>query len=79
MTDPAHKTTAPDIADMMREWGQRDWPPSRDCAAAAREIENLRALVKRLTDVAESLASESADPGTEALAAIYCGRNLIYG
>lgn len=46
---------------------------------AVREIEGLRALVKRLTDVAEDLASNSSDPGTEALAAIYCGRHGIYG
>ena len=45
----------------------------------AEEAVKLRALVKRLTDVAEDLASNSSDPGTEALAAIYCGRNFIYG
>lgn len=48
-------------------------------AALASECVNLRALVKRLTDVADALASESSDPGTEALAAIHCGRHLIYG
>lgn len=48
-------------------------------AAAAGEIVHLRALVTRLTNVADNLASELTDPGTEALAAIYCGRNFIYG
>lgn len=48
-------------------------------SALLREIECLRALVTRLTDVAENLAGELSDPGTEALAAIYCGRNVIYG
>jgi hypothetical protein len=46
---------------------------------AQQENDNLRALVTRLTDVAANLAGELPDPGTEALAAIYCGRNLIYG
>jgi len=48
-----------------------------ECAEA--EIANLKALVKRLTDVAADLAREMLDPGAEALAAIHCGRNLIYG
>lgn len=43
------------------------------------EIERLRDLVSRLTDAAENLAREVPDPGTEALAAIHCGRNFIYG
>ena len=43
------------------------------------EIDSLRALVSRLTDVATNLAAELPDPGTEALAAIYCGRHFIYG
>lgn len=46
---------------------------------AANEIEGLRALVTRLTNVAQDLASALPDPGTEALAAIYCGKNFIYG
>lgn len=45
----------------------------------AEEAAKLRAMVKRLTDVAEDLARATPDPGTEALAAIYCGRHLIYG
>lgn len=44
-----------------------------------REISNLRALVTRLTNVAQDLAGGTSDPGTEALAAIHCGRNFIYG
>lgn len=47
--------------------------------AAADEIEQLRALVTRLTNVAQDLASGLTDPGTEALAAIHCGRHFIYG
>lgn len=43
------------------------------------EIINLRALVTRLTNVVENLAGELSDPGTEALAAVHCGRNFIYG
>lgn len=43
------------------------------------EIAQLRALVTRLTEAAESLARESSDPGSEALAAIYCGKHFIYG
>jgi hypothetical protein len=43
------------------------------------ENANLKALVKRLTDVAQDLSGCTSDPGTEALAAIYCGKNLIYG
>ena len=43
------------------------------------EIDSLRALVSRLTDVADDLAAQLYDPGAEALSAIYCGRNLIYG
>jgi cell division protein FtsB len=42
------------------------------------EIERLRALVTRLTDVAQDLASGLSDPGSEALAAIHCGRYFIY-
>ena len=38
------------------------------------ENANLKALVKRLTDVAEDLSGCTSDPGTEALAAIYCGK-----
>lgn len=44
-----------------------------------REVECLRALVTRLTSVAADLASAMPDPCTEALAAIHCGRNFIYG
>jgi hypothetical protein len=43
------------------------------------ENERLRALVTRLTDVSRCLAAELPDPGTEALAAIYCGERFIYG
>ena len=43
------------------------------------ENENLRKLVDRLTDNLENFVRESSDPGTEALAAIHCGRNFIYG
>lgn len=48
-------------------------------AAKDAEIEHLRALVTRLTDVSANLAAELADPGTEAMAAIHCGRHFIYG
>ncbi len=51
----------------------------KEVARLRAENANLRGLVKRLTDVAEDLSSCTADPGSEALAAIYCGRNLIYG
>lgn len=44
----------------------------------AEEAAKLRALVARLTSVAANLARETTDPGTEALAAIHCGRHLIY-
>lgn len=46
---------------------------------ARTENENLRKLVGRLTDNLENFVRESADPGTEALAAIHCGRNFVYG
>lgn len=46
---------------------------------ASKEIEQLRALVTRLTNVADDLARGLSDPGTEALAAIHCGRHFIYG
>lgn len=54
---------------------------SRGCPTPANciEIANLRALVTRLTNVAQDLAGCTTDPGTEALAAIHCGRNFIYG
>lgn len=51
----------------------------RENERALDEIQSLRALVMRLTDVAANLASELPDPGAEALAAIHCGRHLIYG
>lgn len=57
-------------------------PPEGLATRAARldaENANLKALVARLTDNLENFVRESSDPGTEALAAIYCGRNLIYG
>jgi len=44
-----------------------------------KENADLKRLVGRLTLVAEDLAAGTFDPGAEALAAIYCGRNLIYG
>lgn len=50
-----------------------------EAEAEAVEIEQLRALVTRLTNVAATLAGELTDPGTEALAAIHCGRHFIYG
>ena len=54
--------------------------PIRESASSAlAEIDNLRALVMRLTNVAEDLSRATRDPGTEALAAIYCGRHFIYG
>jgi len=55
-------------------------------AAAEREdqseVAKLRRLVTRLTNVAVNLADDLArvelDVGTEALAAIYCGKHFIY-
>ena len=44
MSNP--ETIGPDIAEMMRQWAGRDWPPSRDCAKAASEIEALRAALR---------------------------------
>ena len=43
------------------------------------EIVNLRRLVTRLTNVAEDLAGGLVDPGSEAFAAIYCGKHFLYG
>lgn len=42
------------------------------------EIERLRALVTRLTNVAQGMAEDRFDPGAEAMAAIHCGRHFIY-
>jgi hypothetical protein len=43
------------------------------------ENAKLRALVARLTDKLEDFVREVEDPGADAFAAIYCGRNFIYG
>lgn len=48
-------------------------------AALREENANLRRLVGRLTLSLEDQVRDNPDPGTEALAAIYCGRHLIYG
>lgn len=63
-------TTAAAVAHAVNEWT----PDRKDI-----EIAQLRALVTRLTNVAQDLASGMTDPGTEALAAIHCGRHFIYG
>lgn len=82
----------PDPARPVSQFIAGAWPSMADAKRAydlamirtnfttdAEEAAKLRALVKRLTDVAEDLARVTPDPGTEALAAIYCGRHLIYG
>jgi hypothetical protein len=43
------------------------------------ENANLKRLVGRLTESLSLCAADLPDPGTEALAAIHCGRHLIYG
>jgi hypothetical protein len=53
--------------------------PAATIVRLSAERQNLRALITRLTSVAENLARETSDPGVEALAAIHCGRNFIYG
>jgi hypothetical protein len=63
--------------------GRTDWCMLAETLATERnaqaaEIERLRSLVTWLTNVAENLAGELTDPGTEALAAIHCGRHFIY-
>ena len=64
------QTTAAEVARAFNEWT----PDRKDI-----EIAQLRGLVTRLTNVADDLARGLPDPGTEALAAIHCGRHFIYG
>lgn len=71
-----------EITARLRDIGNRerfDLVNSELLHSAAGEIEYLRGLVARLTNVAVDLAAGPADPGSEALAAIHCGRNFLYG
>lgn len=47
--------------------------------AVTAENASLKKLVWRLTESLSICVQELPDPGTEALAAIHCGRHLIYG
>lgn len=44
---------------------------------AADRIEQLEAELRRLVDVADNLIGELEDPGTEALAAVFCARQAL--
>lgn len=79
MPDEQNQTTDT-LACARRQAAPRSiYPEHEMILMMADEIEQLRALVKRVTDVAANLAEDFLDPGTEALAAIHCGRNMIYG
>lgn len=58
-------------------------PLARDAHAEVLRLEaenaNLKRLVGRVTENLSLCVEEISDPGAEALTAIYCGRNLIYG
>jgi hypothetical protein len=69
MIESPKTTSRPDVAAAIRSGfaggGYREFTDMPHCAAvAAQEIEQLRALVTRLTDVAANLAGELSDPGT---------------
>ena len=72
-------TEAPVIRAQLQTYQRTLAAAARRAQEAEDEAAKLRTLLKRVTDAAESLAREVSDPGTEALAAIHCGRNRIYG
>lgn len=51
-------------------------PVAEGWEARARELEGA---LRRLADVADNLIGELQDPGTEALAAVWCARQLLFG
>jgi hypothetical protein len=55
----------------------RGCPTPGACSALA-EIEGLRSLVTRLTDKLDEFVRQHPDPGADAFAAVYCGRNFIH-
>lgn len=78
-TDIADRLWDNDEASALTNEGAREIERLRDLSGARwAEIEQLRALVSRLTGVARDLAAGVPDPGTEALAAIYCGEHFVY-
>lgn len=46
-------------------------------ARLTKERDELREALKRVTESASLLSQELSDPGTEALAAIYCANQLL--
>lgn len=51
--------------------------PQADAPAASPGEDGLRAALRRLVAAANNLAAEVSDPGTEALAAIWCAERLL--
>ena len=59
----------------QRPEGWRQWKARADWLQE--QIDKFVIELKRITDSAELLSHEVSDPGTEALAAIYCARATL--